>query len=123
MKGGYDVGVGRVAALGNVLVDARGRTLYIYTPDRRGPSKCYGLCAIQWPPVLLARGAIAPTLGPGVKQGLVGAVRRANGSRQVTYNRWPLYTYRLDSGPGQASGEEDDMGLWVAMAPSGQGIR
>jgi predicted lipoprotein with Yx(FWY)xxD motif len=31
--------------------------------------------------------------GAGVKQSLLGTVRRRDGRRQVTYNGWPLYYY------------------------------
>ena len=41
----------------------------------------------------------------GLKASLLGTTRRSNGSRQVTYNKHPLYTYTLDKKAGQTKGE------------------
>jgi predicted lipoprotein with Yx(FWY)xxD motif len=118
----YVIGVRRVDGLGRVLVDARGMTLYIYTPDHQGKSACSGICLVQWPPLLLSAKDTPLVTGTGVDRALVGVVRRANSWLQLTYNRWPLYTYRMDKFPGEATGEEDDMGLWQVISPSGQPI-
>jgi hypothetical protein len=104
---GYEISVGHVAGLGRVLVDSIDRT---------------GFCAVQWPPLLVAGGQKGARFGPGVNPALVGTVRRADGSLQLTYNGWPLYTWRLDRIPGQATGEGDDMGLWFVISPSGNAI-
>ena len=45
-----------------------------------------------------------PTAGGAARKPLLGTVRRKDGKRQVTYHRWPLYTFAGDSGPGQAHG-------------------
>lgn len=92
----------RKTGLGSVLVNARGHTIYLFAKDKNGKSACNGSCAKFWPPVL-SQGK--PTAGPGLKVSLVGTTRRSNGSRQVTYNRHPLYTYVLDKRPGQTKGE------------------
>ncbi|HEX3258726.1 MAG TPA: hypothetical protein VHS35_09415 [Pseudonocardia sp.] len=44
------------AALGTVVVDGTGYTLYRFDKDKPKPSKsnCNGSCATQWPPVLVA---------------------------------------------------------------------
>lgn len=119
---GYEISVGHVAGLGRVLVDSIDRTLYLYVPDQQGASRCTGFCAVQWPPLLVAGGQKGARFGPGVNPALVGTVRRADGSLQLTYNGWPLYTWRLDRIPGQATGEGDDMGLWFVISPSGNAI-
>src|SRR5215208_1331785 len=81
----------RSSRYGRILFDGRGRVLYAFTRERRGgPSRCYGACAAAWP-VYFRAGALSA--GKGVKQSLLGAVRRNNGKRQVTYNGWPLYYY------------------------------
>jgi predicted lipoprotein with Yx(FWY)xxD motif len=121
-KASYTIGVRRLRDLGQVLVGSRGMTLYIYTPDHQGHSTCTGLCSVQWPPLLVPGTQDRVVTGPGVERALVGTVRRANGSLQVTYHKWPLYTYRLDKFPGEATGEEDDMGLWQVISPGGQPI-
>ncbi len=118
----YEISVGHVQGLGRVLVDASGRTLYLYLPDHRRESRCDGFCAHQWPPLVVSSAAHA-RFGPGVDALLVGSVRRAGGDEQVTYNGWPLYTWSLDSAPGQANGEADAMGLWWAVSPSGTAVK
>ena len=117
---GYAIGVRRIGGLGRVLVDSEGMTVYIYTEDHQGQSACSGICLVQWPPLLLFGTGGRLVTGPGVNRELLGVVRRADGARQLTYNRWPLYTYRLDKFPGEAAGEENDMGLWQVISPSGQ---
>src|SRR6266566_9305339 len=63
----------RSTALGNVLVDARGRTLYLFEKDKRGRSACYGACAAYWPPLF---SAAKPRAGRGVRASLLGVSKR-----------------------------------------------
>lgn len=49
----------------------------------------------------------------------LGTARRPDGVRQVTYDGWPLYTFRNDVRPGQATGQADDMGAWYTVAVNG----
>jgi predicted lipoprotein with Yx(FWY)xxD motif len=115
----YVVRARAIPGLGSVITDGRGFTLYMYVPDHRGPSRCYGFCAKQWPPLTLPSGVSRPTAGTGVSAALLGTVRRADGKRQVTYNGWPLYLWQGDAAPGQATGQDEDMGLWYVMSVSG----
>ena len=107
--------------LGKVIVNSRGRTLYLFEKDRRRHSACGGSCAAYWPP-LLARGK--PIAGGGAKQSLIGTIKRANGARQVTYAGHPLYTYVLDTKRGQTKGEGSTLfgAGWDALTPSGKKI-
>ena len=107
--------------LGRVLVDARGRTLYLFAKDRNGKSACSGACAGFWPP-LIASGK--PRAGAGVKQSLLGTTRRADGRRQVTYRHHPLYRFSGDTSKGLTSGEglDDFGGKWWALTPAGNKI-
>ncbi len=90
-----------------VLTNAKGFTLYSFAPDTSAASKCYGSCAAYWPPVL------GTTASPGLP-GHVGMITRTGGTRQLTYNGHPLYTYIGDSAPGQAQGNNLNLngGLW-----------
>lgn len=118
---GDELGVAAVPGLGRVLVDATGHTLYLYVPDaQEGRSRCAGICARQWPPLMAAR---RERLGPGVRRSLVGEARRPGGGEQLTYAGWPLYTWRNDHAPGQVTGEGQGMGLWWAVSPSGHEVR
>lgn len=103
--------------LGRVLVTPTGYVLYLYTPDRQGPSVCVTQCATVWPPFVLPRGAVAATAGPGVHRSLLGTVRRPGGALQVTYDRWPLYLYEKDT-PGHDLGQDNE-GLWYAISVDG----
>jgi predicted lipoprotein with Yx(FWY)xxD motif len=115
----WEVRAGQVRGLGTILTDGHGFTLYIYQPDRQGPSVCTGVCAVQWPPLVLPRGVRRPVAGPGVNPALLGTTRRAGGVLQVTYNRWRLYLWQADLAPGQATGQAEDMGAWYTMSVSG----
>jgi predicted lipoprotein with Yx(FWY)xxD motif len=91
-----------------VLTNASGFTLYWFAPDTPAASKCYGSCAAYWPPI-----TGTATASPGLP-GTVGTITRTGGSRQLTYNRYPLYTYIGDTAPGQARGNNLNLngGLW-----------
>jgi len=114
----------RLPKLGTVLVDGRGRTLYMFVPDRRRLVTCTGTCAAVWPPLELVKGQKAVAKG-GAKTRLLAGDRDPAGGTVVTYDRWPLYTYVGDSAPGQARGQALDLngGLWYVIAPSGKVIR
>src|SRR5690242_14086480 len=75
--------------LGRVLVDAHGRTLYVWAHDKGSKSTCSGQCASFWPP-LTTKGK--PIAARGVRGALLGTSRRSDGRKQVTYNGHPLYT-------------------------------
>jgi predicted lipoprotein with Yx(FWY)xxD motif len=107
--------------LGKVIVNSRGRTLYLFEKDKRHRSACSGACASYWPP-LIAHGK--PVATGGAKQSLIGTIKRANGTRQVTYAGHPVYTYVLDIKRGQTKGEGSTLfgAGWDALAPSGKKI-
>jgi len=97
-----EVKIGAVSGLGEVLVDGRGVTVYLFAADHQGaPSTCVSLCAVQWPPLVLQPGTGAPIAGPGIKPALLGTSARADGSTQITYNGWPLYTWPQDTAPAR----------------------
>ena len=107
---------------GKVLFGPGGRAVYMYVPDRRSKSTCYGSCARSWHP-LLTNGA--PLAGPGVEATLVGTTTRRDGSVQVTFNGHPLY-YDNMSGESTAAGEigcqhlDINGGIWLILKPNGQ---
>ena len=114
-----DVKVGVASSpLGRILVDGRGRTLYLFEKDKRGKSSCAGQCAGSWPP-LIASGR--PLATGGAKASLLGTTKRADGRVQVTYNHHPLYRFVKDTRKGQTNGEEIDAfgAEWYALSPAG----
>lgn len=110
--------------LGPVLVNSKGRTLYMFVPDKRKKVTCVGTCAAVWPPVKLPKGA-KPVAKGKAKASLLGSDPDPAGGRVVTYNKWPLYTYVADRSAGQAKGQALNLngGLWYVLAPSGTVIR
>jgi predicted lipoprotein with Yx(FWY)xxD motif len=114
----------KIPGLGVVLVNAKGRTLYMFVPDKRSKVTCVGACAAVWPPLKLPAGAKAVASG-AAKASLLGSDRNPSGGRVVTYNKWPLYTYVVDTAPGQAKGQALNLngGFWYVLSPSGAVIR
>ena len=96
--------------LGEVLVDAKGRTLYVFTKDKGDQSVCSGKCAVAWP-ALTVTGAATP--GTGVEASLLSTSKQANGSSQVTYGGKPLYHFAGDKAPGDTNGQGLNGVWWV----------
>lgn len=99
VKGGTVVTLGSTD-LGRILVDARGRTLYLYTPDSKGTSTCYGQCAALWPPLLAPKGTRA---AHGLESKLLGTTKMKDGKLQVTYAGHPLYFFAQDGSAGTST--------------------
>jgi predicted lipoprotein with Yx(FWY)xxD motif len=108
------VNIVKSSKYGMVLVNASGRTLYRYTPDKKGKSTCSGQCAAYWP-ALMAKGKV--TAGTGANAKLVGTIKRGSGL-QVTYAGWPLYTYVGDKKAGQMTGEGVEK-TWYVVTTTG----
>jgi len=101
---------------GAIVVDSSGHTLYVFRRDTPGSgrSECYDECARQWP-VLAAQLEVPVSAN---LTGAVGSIVRADGSRQMTLNGWPLYRFAGDTAPGELSGHRQD-GSWFAVSPAG----
>jgi predicted lipoprotein with Yx(FWY)xxD motif len=110
-----------IARLGPTLVNAKGRTLYVFIPDKHKKVTCVGTCAAIWPPAFLPAGKKA-VAAAAVKQSLLGSDRDPAGGRVITYAGWPLYTYVTDKAPGQAAGQALNLngGLWYVISPTGK---
>jgi predicted lipoprotein with Yx(FWY)xxD motif len=109
------------SGLGKVLVDGRGRTLYLFAKDKHGRSACTGPCAAAWPP-LIASGK--PRAAAGAKASLLGTTTRSDGRVQVTYNHHPLYTFVKDTKKGETTGEGvNAFGAgWYAVSTAGDKV-
>jgi predicted lipoprotein with Yx(FWY)xxD motif len=107
--------------LGKILVDSKGRTLYLWEKDSAGKSACSGGCAEAWPPL---RASGKPTAGGGAKASLLGTVPRSDGKSQVTYAGHPLYLYQGDSKPGDTTGQgSTGFGApWYVLSATGKDI-
>ena len=109
------------AKLGQIIVDGRGRTLYMFAADQGTTSNCYNDCAGAWPPVLTHGSPIA---GTGATASLLGTTARKDGTTQVTYAGHPLYYWVADRQPGDATGQalNNFGGPWYVLSPSGMEI-
>jgi predicted lipoprotein with Yx(FWY)xxD motif len=108
--------------LGTVLVNSKGRTLYVWAHDKGSKSTCAGMCAKYWPPVITSG---QPRAVEGVRASLLGTSRRADGRMQVTYHGHPLYTFIMDEEAGDTKGEglTGFGGRWDPVSPAGRAVR
>src|SRR2546422_442272 len=90
-------------ALGKILVDGRGMTLYLYSRDTKGTSNCYDACEARWP-ILRPPADGKPTGSPDVN-GTLGTIARKDNTMQVTYNDIPLYFFTPDEKVGDTKGQ------------------
>jgi predicted lipoprotein with Yx(FWY)xxD motif len=113
------VSVASVPKLGGVIVDSKGFTLYDFHKDKGTKSSCYGECAQVWPP-LTTTGKPEPSNGASASK--LGTTKRSDGMIQVTYAGHPLYTYVVDTKPGDTKGNDfSSFGAqWYALKANGE---
>ncbi|MFI9650378.1 SCO0930 family lipoprotein [Streptomyces sp. NPDC052040] len=108
------------AKLGPIVVDKNGKTVYRFLKDKAWPepvSHCTGACLEKWPAVA----PVSESDTKGVqKKGLMGFTR-PDGTRQMTINCWPVYTFSGDKAPGETNGQGVG-GTWYAVAPDGKPV-
>ena len=95
--------------LGYVLATAEQVVVYTYGNDKKdGPPTCTGSCSSTWLPLTVQNMPLV-VLGDTLPAKL-GTVAMANGHKQITYDGYPLYTFK---GAGPYSTAGDGMGgLW-----------
>jgi predicted lipoprotein with Yx(FWY)xxD motif len=121
----YKVTTTSISGLGTVLVDGKGYALYLYEPDHQGgKSTCYGTCAVEWVPLTVPSSSTRLIAGPGVTASKLSTTKRTDGTVEVTYNGWPLYTWGEDTAPGEATGQalDNNGGLWYVLDTAGNAI-
>ena len=108
--------------LGQVLVDSKGRTVYLFAADSGTKSTCNSSACVQyWPPVLTTG---APQAGTRVNASLLGTTTRPDGTTEVTYAGHPLYYFISDNKAGDVTGQGINGfgGPWYVVSPSGTRI-
>jgi predicted lipoprotein with Yx(FWY)xxD motif len=108
------------SALGTILTDSKGNTLYVFMNDTGDTSTCTGDCAASWP-ALVAKGEVKAG-GNDVDASLLGTSARDDGTMQVTYNGHPLYHFSGDQAPGDTNGQGIG-GIWFVVSPAGDAIK
>ena len=101
--------------LGPTLVGAGGPTLYLFTNDTTGESVCVDACEETWPPY--RESTIAGDFADRLE--LIG---RADGSKQLTIDGRPLYTFTGDNHPGDTAGHRS-AGVWFAIDEQGEPLQ
>lgn len=109
-------------ALGPVVVDAAGRTVYLLTADSPDHATCSTVCQSVWPVVPVPASA-TPT-GTGITAEL-GRTTTPGGGSTATVGGWPVYTFAQDHAPGDTNGEGITSfgGTWYAVSPAGAPVK
>lgn len=107
------------SSLGTVVVDGKGRTVYYFDKDtpNSGRSACNAGCDSTWPPVTAA-GSTPKVAGV---TGKLGTITRDDGTKQVTVNGLPVYTYTPDTAAGDVTGQGVG-GVWWVLRPNGDKV-
>ncbi|MFC9976763.1 hypothetical protein ACFVH6_38280 [Spirillospora sp. NPDC127200] len=116
------VKVRRDPALGMIVTDGKGRTMYRFDKDRPRVSNCSGDCRAKWP--------VVPFNGfdklkvEGVDKALVSFIERRDGRPgecQLLINGWPMYYFAKDAEAGDTEGQAVQ-NVWWAVSPAGKKI-
>jgi predicted lipoprotein with Yx(FWY)xxD motif len=114
--------VAAVTGVGQAIVDAKGKTVYVLTADGKTSLPCVDStgCTKAWPDITLADGQAAPTPGPGIDASLL-SIKKVGDENYVTYKGWLLYEFIKDTAPGTANGEgiKSFGGTWYALDAHG----
>jgi len=88
---GTTVMIVQKSKLGYVLALANGQVVYTYAHDTKGGTPtCTGSCSDVWVAVTgVPKSALGETF-----PGTFGLVARSDGTKQMTYNGYPLYTFK-----------------------------
>ena len=107
--------------MGTILTDGAGKAMYSFAADAKGVSNCSGSCARYWPPVPVTGSVPKDPQGVTAK---FGELTRDDGTKQLTVDGMPMYTYVGDSAKGDTSGQGLDQsgGLWCVVATNGSSI-
>jgi predicted lipoprotein with Yx(FWY)xxD motif len=105
----------------NIIVDAAGRTVYLFVPNGVGlTNKVPAAIASAWPQATTA--AASPTVGPGLTASELHVTMQSNGAHQIVYNSRLLYTFSGDAGPGTANGQGLAK-IWYVLSAAGTPIK
>ena len=107
-------------SLGTVVVNSKGLTAYYFDADKpnSGTSACTGGCAALWPAITTTSATPKVT---GIT-GTVGTITDPAGTKQITINGRPIYTFANDSKAGDVNGQ-GVQGVWYVISPSGAEVK
>jgi predicted lipoprotein with Yx(FWY)xxD motif len=106
--------------LGQVLVDAESKTLYLFANDQGTTTGVSDSLQQAWPP-LTVESEEDVVAGEGVDGGKLATAQQADGRLWVTYNDHLLYRFSGDGAPGDTNGHA--LGnIWFALTPDGEQV-
>lgn len=115
-----------VSGVGKVVVNGKGRTIYILTADGHTNAPCSDAsgCTKVWPDLPLPAGTSKASAGTGVDAMRLGT-EKIGDETYPTYNGWLMYEYTGDSGSGQANGRGITSygGTWYVLNASGNPVK
>ena len=86
-----------------MMVDQKGMTVYTFDKDKDGKSMCNKGCVENWPPMMAPMDA--------KPMGKWTPIKRDDGTMQWAYEGKPMYNYKMDTKPGDTSGDGKG-GFW-----------
>lgn len=115
-SGNYTVALATKTVKGQsekILVDSKGRTLYVDEKDKPGQPACTGACLQAWPPVKAKAKTVK--VAPGLTASQYTVVTASDGTKQIAVNGSPLYLWTGDKNAGDTTGQ-DVNGFYVVEA-------
>jgi predicted lipoprotein with Yx(FWY)xxD motif len=106
-------------ALGSLVVDGAGQTVYVNAGERGGADACTGPCQAAWPLLSVTAATALPTVAGGVRASLLGTISRPGGQVVLTYGGYPLHVYVGDTVPGDANGQGIQQ-VWSGITVAGR---
>jgi predicted lipoprotein with Yx(FWY)xxD motif len=108
----------RHTALGQILVDGGGRSLYLFEADKPKQSTLSRAGLKVWPASAASR---LPLAAGGVSAAHISLIH-ANGGKQVAYFGHPLYYFVGDEMPGATTGQglREFGALWFTVSVTGK---
>lgn len=104
-------------SLGKTLVDANGRTLYLFLADRHDRSTLSAAGQAVWPP-------FTATIKPSASGGALASHLTTIGGHQIAYNGHPLYYFVADHHAGQTAGQglKEFGARWYVLSAAGAAV-
>lgn len=110
---------------GTVLTNGAGYVLLMFPKEGHRLTDCIRVkpCMTDWPPVTTIG---RPVAGPGIDGSLLGTIPYRGTLRAVTYDGWPLHTYKFAYSAETSViniGIKQFGGHWYALDPAGKVVR
>ena len=100
------------ATHGSIITDAGGMTLYFFSKDAKQTSECLDGCLDVWPIFYDAN----ITVDDGLSVSDFATITRTDGTKQTTYQGWPLYYFTNDAAEGDTNGDNVN-NVWFVAKP------